>query len=208
VQVAPDDQIPSQQAPAQRSGTGWQGLWFLAHLAAIYAIVHFCTPSLAGWTRETLLPLLQRPTDSGRFEFFFSHILAFSFIPAFLAGLLNARFKHKAAQLVWIVPALILAYKYLTFTPPSGLANQSGAFHYYFGGDFVVPEFRSYHEMFEIAASNADMSRGMDQLKFTAPFYASVGYALAAWIGCRTQVAQKVAARLRTWEESRFKRPE
>ncbi len=208
VEAAPDEQI-SSEGQRRLHTSRWQALWFLPHLAVVYAIVNFFTPWLAGWTRVTLLPLLQQPTSSGRFEFLFSHILAFSFIPAFLCGLVNARFKHKAAQFVWIVPTIVLVYKYLTFPAASVFANQaSGAFHYYFGGSFLVPEFRNLPELFEIAGSGSDMTRGMAQLKFTAPFYAAVGYGLAAWIGRRTELNRKVLDRFRDWEESRFEKEE
>jgi hypothetical protein len=186
---------PSPDTPDTHSAGGWQVLWFLLHLAAVYALVEFFTPWLAGWTRGTLLPLLQQhPTSSGRVQFLFSHVLALSFVPAFLSGLINARFRHKAAQFVWLVPAVILAYKFATFPAPSVLQNQfPAAFHQYFGSGFVVPEFRNYHDLFWIAGSNSDMTRGMAQLRFTAPFYAGVGYSLAAWIGRRTELNRKVA---------------
>jgi hypothetical protein len=74
-------------------------------------------------------------TSSSRFEFFFSHILAFSFIPAFAADLGNARFKHKVAEFVWVVPTMILTYKFLTFPAASVFQSQfSAAFHQYFWG--------------------------------------------------------------------------
>jgi hypothetical protein len=191
--------------PVRNGVSGWQVLWLPLHLAAVYVLVEFFTPWLAGWTRGSLLPLLQRPTSSGRFEFLFSHILALSFVPAFLSGLINARFKHKAAQFVWLVPAAILMYKFVTFPAPSVLQGQfPAAFHQYFGSGFVVPEFRNWHELFLIAGSNSDMTRGMAQLRFTAPFYAGAGYSLAAWIGCRIELSRKVAAGLKKWEQSRF----
>jgi hypothetical protein len=198
-------------APTQRDGLGparnggRRTLWFLLHLAAVYILVEFFTPWLAGWTRGTLMPLLQHPTSSGRFEFLFSHILALSFIPAFLSGLVNARFRHKAAQYVWLVPAAILAYKFATFPALSVLQSPfKAAFHQYFGEGFVVPEFRNWHDLFSIAGSNYDMTRGMAQLRFTAPFYAGVGYSLAAWIGRRTELSRKVAEGVKKWEQSRF----
>ena len=76
----------SQDRPNRHTARAWQVLWFLVHLTAVYAIAKFVTPWLAGWTHGTLLPLLQHPSSFGRFEFFFSHILALSFIPAFLSG--------------------------------------------------------------------------------------------------------------------------
>jgi hypothetical protein len=191
--------------PTRQGVGGWQVLWFLPHLAAVYALVEFLTPWLAGWTHGTLLPLLQHPTSSGRFEFLFSHILVLSFIPAFFSGLINARFRHKAAQFVWLVPAAILAYKFVTFPAPSVLQTRfPAAFHQYFGNGFVIPEFRNWRELFSIAGSNSDMTRGMAQLQFTAPFYAGVGYSLAAWIGRRVELNRKVAEGAKKWEESRF----
>jgi hypothetical protein len=42
---------------------------------------------------------------------------------------------------------------------------------------FVVGEFHSYRELFALAAG-PEMRRGMQQLNFTAPVYASIGYAI------------------------------
>jgi hypothetical protein len=79
----------------KRLGTEWQILWFFAHLAAVYIMVNSVTSWLAGWTWRTLLPLLQIPNRSlGHFDFLFTHLFAFSFLPAFLAGFNNLRFKH------------------------------------------------------------------------------------------------------------------
>jgi hypothetical protein len=78
---------PSQDGPATNDVGGWQILWFLLDLAAIYVLVELIVPWLAGWTRNILLLILQHPTPSGRFQFLFSHILELSFIPAFVLGL-------------------------------------------------------------------------------------------------------------------------
>ena len=176
-------QVSPQAGPAENA-SGWHVLWFPLHVAAVYAITNFCTPWLAGWTRGTLLPLLQHPTSSSSFEFLFSHLLAFSFVPAFAAGLINARFKHRVASFVWLVPTVILAYKFLTFSPHTVFDNQfSAAFHQYFRGGFLIAEFRDWHSFWATVGSNSDMTRGMTQLNFTAPFYAGIGYSAAAWIG-------------------------
>jgi hypothetical protein len=201
---APERDVLSQARPAGNAG-GWQVLWFLFHVAVVYAITTFCTTWLAGWTRGTLLPLLQRPTSSSSFEFLFSHLLVFSFVPAFAVGLINARFKHKAAQFVWLVPTVILVYKFLTFPAPSVFHSQfSSAFHQYFGGGFLIREFRDWHDFWTLVRSNPDMMRGKAQLDFTAPFYAGIGYSVAAWIGRRTNLSQKVSEKVKNWEDSRF----
>lgn len=203
MEEATERQGLSQDRPDIRGANGWQVLWFLFHLAAVYAIVQFVTPWLAGWTHGTLLPLLRQPTPSGRFEFFFSHILVFSFIPAFLSGLVNARFRHKAAQFVWLVPAVILAYKFATFPAPSVFQSQfSAAFHQYFGGGFLIPESHNFQELFSYG-SNADEMRGMAQQQFTAPFYAGIAYSVAAWIGRRTELSRKIAEAVQKWQRSR-----
>jgi hypothetical protein len=149
------------------------------------------------------------PTSSGSLEFLFSRIIVFSFIPAFLAGLMNARFKQRVAQFVWLVPALILGYKFATFPASSVLQSQfSAAFHQYFGGGFLIPEFRDWSDFWSVAGSNPDMARGMAQLDTSAPFYAGVGYSVAAWIGCRTDLNRKVLEKMNHWEQARFKHHE
>jgi hypothetical protein len=202
---ATEGQVPSHARAAGKTAVGWQIVWFLLHVAVVYAIVNFCTPWLAGWTRGRLLPLIQRRTpSSSQFEFLFSHLLAFSFVPAFLAALVNARFKHRVAQFVWLVPTAILAYKLATFPAPSVLQNQlSAAFHQYFGGGFLIGEFRGWDDLRSLY-SNPDMTRGMAQMTFTAPFYAGVGYSAAAWIGHRTELHRKAAEKVNSWEQSRF----
>lgn len=201
---ATEGQVPHARLPG-KTAVGWTIVWFFLHLAMVYAIVNFCTPWLAGWTRGRLLPLLQRRTpSSSQFEFLSSHLLAFSFVPAFLTALVNARFKHRVAQFVWLVPTAILAYKFATFPAPSVLQNQlSAAFHQYFGGGFLIGEFRSWDDLRSLY-SNPDMTRCMAQFFYTAPFYAGVGYSVGAWIGCRTELHRKIAEKVDGWERTRF----
>lgn len=196
---------PSRDEAVRHSAGFWEVLWFFVHLAVVYGIAIYLTPWVAAWTRGTLLPLLRQPTSSGRFEFFFSHILAFSFIPALLAGFANARFKNKAAEFVFLVPVVILAYKFVTFPAPSLFQSQFvAAFHQYFGGGFAIPEFRDWHEFWTIMGSNSEMMRGVTQAHFTAPFYSGVGYSLAVWIARRTDLNRKIAEALKNYERSRF----
>lgn len=198
-----EGQVATEDKPAGRSGSGWQALWFLLHLAAVYALVKFCTPWLSGWTAGKVLPLLQHPTSSGPFQFLFSHLFEFSFFPAFLLGLINSRLKHKAAQFVWLVPTVILAYKFGTFPAPSVFGSQlSGAFHQYFAGGFLLPGSWALSDMRDFGSP--DMLRGLAQIEFTAPFYAGVGYSIASWLGCRTDLSRKIAEKVETWEENRF----
>jgi hypothetical protein len=192
---------------------GWQTVRFLLHLSAIYVVASYFPPHLAGWIRTSFLPLLEVPTSSSSFQFLFSHIFEFSFFPGLIAGLANAKFKHKAAQYVWLVPTIVLAYKFVTFpTPPRSVLDSassvfptfSASFHQYFAGDFLIGEYRDWGDFWRMVASNPDMMRGMTQLRVTAPFYAAVGYCLAAWFTLRFDVLQKVVERAKSWEQSRF----
>jgi hypothetical protein len=208
---ASEERILFQSKPTGSASVPRQIIRFLLHLAAVYVIAKFSTPWLAGWTRDTLLPLLQNPTSSSKFEFFFSHIFAFSFGPALLVGLSNARFKHKVAEFVWLVPAVILAYKFFTYsTGTSVLQGESrtalSAFHQYFGGGFRISEYRNWDEFWTMVASNPDMPRGMAQLTFTAPFYAGIGYSVGAWVGLRTELDRKIVEKVRRWEKWKFGR--
>jgi|HubBroStandDraft_4_1064222.scaffolds.fasta_scaffold191068_2 hypothetical protein len=201
------ESAPEAPTSPQSRRVVWQIPWFLFHLAVVYAIANFCTTWLAAWTRGTLLPLLQEPTSSSRLQFLFDHLFAFSFVPAFAAGLINAKFKHRVAQFVWLVPTFVLAYKFLTFPSPSLFQSQfSAAYFQYFGGGFQIPEFRDLHDFWTIARSNPGMARGMAQLNFVAPVYAGIGYSVAAWIGRQTNLNQKLSEGVKRWEESRFER--
>lgn len=192
---------------------GWNAVRFLLHLSAIYVIASSCPPRLAVWIRTSFLPLLEVPTSSSSFQFLFSHIFEFSFIPAVIAGLANVKFKHKAAQYVWLVPTIVLAYKFFTFpiaprsvldSAPSVFPKLSAAFHQYFAGGFLIGGFTDWRDFWGMVSSNPDMMRGMAQLRVTAPFYAGIGYCLAAWSALRFQVFSELVERAKAWEQSRF----
>jgi hypothetical protein len=173
---------------------------YALHLAAVYVIVHTTTLWLAGRVHDTVLPLIQQrsPADSS-FQFAFSHLLFFSVFPALIVGFAYAQwYPHRVALLVWIVPLVILAYQFLTF-PTAVFENHfAAAFHEYFGGEFVIGEFHNYRELFTLAAS-PDMRRGMQQLDFTAPVYAGIGYSVGTWLGMRYDIPNLTAA----WRKSK-----
>jgi hypothetical protein len=160
------------------------------HLLAVYAIVQFGTMWLAGQMHGTILPLLrQHPPSDSVFQFAFTHLFAFSFFPALIVGLLySAWFRHRVAIFVWIVPALVLGCKSATL-PTSIFQNHFAvAVHEYFGGDFMIPEFHNFHELFQLVAPNPDAMRGVEQFRYTAPAYAAVEYSIGAWLSIRLRI--------------------
>lgn len=199
------DQSGSSGAVA-RAIPGVRVLWFLIHLGVVYVLAIYCTPWLAGWVRGTLIPLLNIRILSSHFEFLFSHLMLLTFIPAFVAGVVNGKFRHRVAEYVWLPPALILAFKIATFPKTGSVLFPSHSFpalHEYFGGDFMIPGATSWQE-FWMAAGSSDMARGMAQLQFTAPVYAGIAYSLAVWLCFRTRVDERIGETLRRWGNERF----
>jgi hypothetical protein len=167
-----------------------QALRFFLHLAAVYVIVWYSAPWLSGLIHDRVLPLLQSPSDVGSLQFFFSHVFAFTFVPGLLAGFLNAKYKHHVAVFVWTIPFVVLACRVITF-PTSVFQDHFGtAFHYYFSSGFIIPEFHSYKELFSLITPNSDATRGIAQLHACGPFYAGVGYSLAALVSIRVKTSR------------------
>ncbi|HJT00101.1 MAG TPA: hypothetical protein VJ756_13500 [Terriglobales bacterium] len=172
---------------AKPAGILRQGVRFVLHLMAVYLIVQFLTMWVAGRVHDFVLPfVLQHQPTVSSFQFAFSHLFAFSFFPAVAVGFMYSEwFRHHVALLIWIVPFVVLAYKFASF-PSSLFQNHFAvAFHEYFASGFMIPKFHSYHELFEAVGENPDMARGMQQLHYTAPVYAGLGYSLGAWLPIR-----------------------
>ena len=190
------------------SAVSWQVLWFSLHLAAVYVLVKFCTPWFAGWVNRTLLPFFGFATSSSGLGLLFSHLFAFAFVPAFIAGLVNAKFKHRAAEFVWIVPAVVLVYEIIAFQGTSSVLDHDRflAFHYYFGSTFLLPDSHGWGSKtyWDAVRTSSDVVRALAQMKFTAPFYAGIAYSLASWIGIRTELSRRVGEGVSRWEERRF----
>lgn len=100
------------------------------HVLAVYLIAHFSCPWLSAQI-YAWRPVFGFRAPVSRFEFLFSHIFMFTTIPAILAGLASARFRHKAAEFAWIVPTVLIMYKLLTFQTSIMRGNRLvAAFHY------------------------------------------------------------------------------
>lgn len=167
-----------------RSSVWLLPLWFLVHLAVIYLSVDLLTTELAGWMNRTLFPFVHIPSSASSAELLFSHLFTFSFVPAFVLGFSAAKFEHRAAEFVWTVPAVILAYQLLTFSNTTSVLLQSAsspALHYYFA---AAPAATDAHE-FIWRSNPAAIPQALSQFRYTAPFYAGVTYSLASWIGIR-----------------------
>jgi|SRR3974390_2576035 len=178
-----------------RASVARQSVRYALHVAAVYVIVQTTTLWLAGRVHDTVLPLIQhRPPAESSFQFLFSHLLLFSTVPALVVGFAYAQwYSHRVALFVWAVPLVLLIYKFFTFPTPVFENHFAVAVHEYFGGGFVIGEFRSYRELFALAAGS-EMRRGMQQLNFTAPLYAAIGYSVGTWLGMHNYIPNLTAA--------------
>jgi len=191
-EIGKSDQ-PFDWRHTRRDTLAWQGVWFIVHLVVVYALALYVTPQFSYWTRD-LAWFLTPATTSSRFEFLYSHLFAFSVVPALICGLLDARFGHNSGKYVWIVPTTLLAYRLMSFpTVTSVLLPHSSAFHHYFGSGFHIPEFHDWHEFWQVVVPNPDYQRGMAQLTFTAPFYTAIGYCTGMWISVRSGLAEVIS---------------
>lgn len=170
-----------------------KALQFGLHLASVYLLVYYGSAWLAGRFHSWILPLIDPTNQTSSFQFTFSHVFAFTFIPACVAGFINSRYWPHWGSYVWTIPALLLSYKLVTFPATVFQNHFDAAFHYYFAGGFLIGEFRSYEEMFA-NASNPDIWRGIDQLHVTGFFYAGLGYSLAAMLARSARTNELVRA--------------
>ena len=173
--------------PHKSAGHLRQTIRYALHLAAVYVIANATTMWLAGRVYEWILPLIEHnsPTVSS-LQFAFSHLFLFSFFPAVLiAFIFSVWYPHRVALFVWIVPVVILAYKVVTFPATAFQDHWVAAFHEYFGSEFIIGDFHSYQELFRLYGSS-DIPRGIEQLHFTAPVYAAIGYGTGAWLAIRS----------------------
>ncbi len=194
--MEPAEQRVRSAVAAKPAGALRQGVRFVLHLLAVYLIVQFLVMWVAGRVHDVILPFVQQhqPTVS-YFEFAFSHLFALSFFPGIAVGFMYSEwFRHRVALMVWIVPLAVLTYKFATF-PSSLFQNHfTVAFHEYFAGGFVIPEFHNYDELYWRVMINPDGIRGMHQLHYTAPMYAGIGYSVGAWLAIRFRFPKLDAA--------------
>jgi hypothetical protein len=165
----------------------WQGV---LHIAAIYALARLFIPwLLLDVTFDKVLPfLLGHPLGGNPFQFLFSNLLAFSILPGFVAGFVNAKlFGNRVIRFVWLVPVAVLLLLFVFIGPgmyPTMLWDSDfrQAFHYFFGAGFrIIGEYHNYRDLPTLASQNMkDFLRGYAQLRVTVPAYVGVGYSLGA----------------------------
>jgi len=177
------DELRTQRAPlslVQRL------VRFGFHLFLLYSVVSFACRTLPDWmTSHTLAVIFHAAVGTDPFGLLFSHLLAFSAIPAFLAGVvINAKLMHGVARFTWIAPTALFVLAFLFKAPgiyPTMLwqSDFGLALHHFFG---AIP-------LEGLAGARGNFAnwigffQAYSQLRFTAPLYAGIAYSVGAALG-------------------------
>jgi hypothetical protein len=164
---------------AHRAGLVWHGEemigpFALHTTAAAVCGIHF-GPWLLGRWFVWILPLAGVPTGTLTADYFLKNFEIATIVPALVVGYMLSRHIPRLAMYAWILPALILVYKLLTFTEPytSVFATQSSTrFSYFFVIERSMPTLEDFR--------GADPIRVAAQMLIVAPFYAGLAYSLGA----------------------------
>jgi len=187
------------------TGTGlrssvWQAM---VHLAAVYLIARLCTPWLLRITHDAIIPLVTGRSPRIDLQFFYSHLFAFSFVPGFVAGFLNAKvLRGGIVRFVWMAPVTVLVFAFVFYAPgvyPTMIleSNFREAFHYYFGWQFSIPQYSSYVDLQRNMFENVrEVLRGTAQLRVSVPTYVGVAYSLGAWLSLRSSARSAKSPKL------------
>jgi len=153
--------------PISRTG---RAVFLFLHTIAVYVCVLFFSPQVVSFWFRWLAPRLQINSNITYYAWLWHHVLLVSVAPALIVGYLTVRRLNSMATWAWAVPALVLAYKMLTYHASGSVLyeNRVSLFQYFFGviqadDPFVV-----------------DPWRLLMQWDVTAPFYAGVAYSAGA----------------------------
>jgi hypothetical protein len=151
-------------------------------LLFVYLFTGLFTVLLAMWAMGGLRIFDMAPISSCR-KLLFDHSFVFSCFPGMAGGCVAGHvFRRRASEFVWLVFAVILLYKILTFSHSVlDASTGTGGWHYYFGGGFALPDFETWDDFWELVRT-PESNRGIEQLHCTGRFYASLGYSAMAFV--------------------------
>jgi len=186
-------------APPSRPKSTWFGLIsaFALHTLLVYVFALHISPILVGrwfaWV-ATQFQASVRPRD-----WYLQHLELATILPALAAGYINVvRFiptiiggqvkearREPAATWVWVLPALVLAYRMAQYRPQSSVlvASSMSALRYFFEIEREMPRFTN--------VLIGDPVRVWAQMSVTAPFYAGMAYSLGA-LSSKHQILKKL----------------
>ncbi|MFZ1142066.1 MAG: hypothetical protein WAN76_23035 [Candidatus Sulfotelmatobacter sp.] len=179
---------------AHRSGLAWPRESWIGPFAFHTTAAAVCGIHLGPWLLSRwyvwILPLAGMSSHTPTGDDYLQHFELASIVPAFVVGyILSQRFRRLATY-AWILPALLLTYKLLTFTEPyaSILAPHSSTrFSYFFVIQRSAPTFTH-------GFVAGDLIRVVQQMVVVAPFYAGLAYSIGA-LAARHDIVKKLFGR-------------
>ena len=165
--------VPILVSDKPRSLAAYSG-FFLLHTIAVYLCALFFSPRLVSAWFNWMTPLLHIESGASPADWYLQHLVIVTIIPALVVGYVNVRGAHSVGSWAWVVPALVLAFKFVTYTSPGSVLDAAhlSAFQYFFDIQQVMPTFRN--------PLASDPGRVLAEMNVTAPFYAGVAYSLGA----------------------------
>jgi hypothetical protein len=161
-------------------GASTVGLFALHTTAASMCALHIGPRLVFRWF-SWMLPLIGLSTTTYAADSYLQHLELVSIIPAFLLGYFVSYRVPRLAAWAWILPTVILAYKFLTFeNPPTSVLASSPSlassflsrFSYFFVIERFAPTFADFR--------GSDPVRVAQQMTVVAPFYSGVAYSIGA----------------------------
>jgi len=174
-------QIDQIEDVARRSGFVWPAAGAIGSFALHTTAATFCGIFFGQWLLSRwfvwIVPLLGISPAKPRADYWLQHLELVSVIPALLFGALVVRYFKRLASWAWVVPAMVLSYKLLTFTKPDASvlasADPWSRFSYYFVIQQHMPAFSR-----GLVFAGSDPIRVAEQLNVTVPFYSGIAYSV------------------------------
>jgi hypothetical protein len=200
-------QVDEVDEAARRSGFAWPGTEAIGSFALHTTAVPLCGIFLGPWLFSRwfvwILPLFGTSLAMPRADYWLQHLELVSITPALLFGALVARYYEKLASWAWLLPAIILSYKLLTFRDPHASVftpDRWAGFSYYF---VILQHMPTFSELL----LSRDPGRVLQQIDVTVPFYSGIAYSVGALL-TKYKVIDGVVTSLRREPEQKVFGPE
>lgn len=162
-----------------RAGLTWLGDTEIGPFALHTTAAAVCGIHLGPWLLNCwfflVLPLAgltRTPTGND----YLQHFEVASVVPAFVVGYVLSLYFRRRGTWAWIVPAVVLLYKLLTFVDPYAsvlVPHVSTRFSYFFIIQRIAPTFAP-------GFGGVDVVRVAEQMFVIAPFYSGLAYSIGA----------------------------
>lgn len=173
----PEDQVENA---VRRSGLVLPGAPAVGLFALHTAAAALCATSLGPWLAGRCvhwgLPLIGVLNPPNAMDFYLQNFAVATTFPALVVGYVICRKFSKFASWAWLLPAVVIAFKLVTFSEPNPSVLVAGdpwhRFAYYFAIQRFWPTFYD--------ARGSDPERVLEQVYIVGTLYSSIAYSVGA----------------------------